>query len=398
MTNSIIKISKRMAAVGASPTLAITAKAKAMQAEGIKIVSFGAGEPDFDTPQPVKDACIKAIQDGFTKYTAAGGIPELKKAVCDKLARDNGLEYKPNEVIITCGAKHALYAAITSIIDDGDEVLIPAPYWVTYPEQVTMAGGKPVFIETKEEDGFRLSPKSIEAALTPRTRALILNSPCNPTGAVLEKSDIEAIAAICRARNIVAISDEIYEPMIYDGLKHYSIASLPGMRDITIVINGASKGFSMTGWRIGYAAGPQHVISAMTAQISHSTSNATSFAQKGAVAAYSLHPDVVGKMVRAFDERRKEIVRLLNEVPGVKCLTPGGAFYVFPNMKGAYGVHDGVKIDSSLALTNYLLEKAHVAVVHGEAFGAPGYVRLSYATSIENIREGVKRIKEGLSK
>jgi len=398
MTNSIIKISKRMAAVGASPTLAITAKAKAMQAEGIKIVSFGAGEPDFDTPQPVKDACIKAIQDGFTKYTAAGGIPELKKAVCDKLARDNGLEYKPNEVIITCGAKHALYAAITSIIDDGDEVLIPAPYWVTYPEQVTMAGGKPVFIETKEEDGFRLSPKSIEAALTPRTRALILNSPCNPTGAVLEKSDIEAIAAICRARNIVAISDEIYEPMIYDGLKHYSIASLPGMRDITIVINGASKGFSMTGWRIGYAAGPQHVISAMTAQISHSTSNATSFAQKGAVAAYSLHPDVVGKMVKAFDERRKEIVRLLNEVPGVKCLTPGGAFYVFPNMKGAYGAHDGVKIDSSLALTNYLLEKAHVAVVHGEAFGAPGYVRLSYATSIENIREGVKRIKEGLSK
>lgn len=391
-----IRIAARMAAVGASPTLAITAKAKALQAEGKNIVSFGAGEPDFDTPEPVKDACIEALKKGFTKYTAAGGIPELKKAIAEKLKRDNGLEYKPSEVIVTCGAKHALYAAILCVVDDGDEVIVPVPYWVTYPEQVRMAGGKPVFVETSEKDEFKLRPEAIEKALTPKTRAIILNSPCNPTGAVMDKADLEAVAALARARGIIVISDEIYEPMIYDGRKHFSIAALSGMRDLTIVINGASKGYSMTGWRIGFAAGPGHVIAAMDAQVSHSTSNVTSFAQKGAVAAYALPATVVATMVKAFDERRIEITRLLNEIPGVRCLKPGGAFYVFPNVEGTYGTHNGVKISSSEDLTNYLLEKAYVAVVHGEAFGAPGFLRLSYATSIENISEGVKRIRAAL--
>lgn len=385
-----------MASLGASPTLAITAKAKALAAEGKSIVSFGAGEPDFDTPAPVKEACIQALEAGFTKYTAAGGIPELKKAIIDKLGRDNGLFYKPNEVIVTCGAKHALYAAIMTIVDDGDEVIIPVPYWVTYPEQVRMAGGIPVFVHTDEKDLFKLMPSAIEKALTKNTRAIILNSPCNPTGAVLEKVELEAIAEIAKAHNLVVISDEIYEPMIYDGFRHDSIAALPGMRERTIVINGASKGYSMTGWRIGFAAGPANVLSAMDAQVSHSTSNVTSFAQKGAVAAYNLPPNVVKDMVKAFDERRMEITNLLNEIPGFRCLRPGGAFYVFPNVEGVFGDHGGTKISTSEELTDYLLDVAHVAVVHGEAFGAPGFLRLSYATSIENIREGVRRIKEAL--
>jgi aspartate aminotransferase len=386
-----------MAAVGASPTLAITAKAKALQAEGKSIVSFGAGEPDFDTPEPAKEACIAALKSGFTKYTAAGGIPELKKAVVDKFKRDNGLDYKPSEVIVTCGGKHACYAAILSVVDDGDEVLIPTPYWVSYPEMVAMSGGKPVFVPCLEKDGFRLRPEAIEKALTPKTRLLILNSPSNPTGAVLERADLEAIAEIAKKRDLIVMSDEIYEPMVYGGTKHISIATLPGMKERTVIVNGASKAYSMTGWRIGYAAGPGEVIAAMDAQVSHSTSNVTSFAQKGAVAAYALPPEVVGGMVKAFDERRLEIVKLLNEIPGIRCLTPGGAFYVFPNVEGTYGTHQGQKIDSAETLTNFLLEEGGVAVVHGEAFGAPGYIRLSYATSLDNIREGCKRIKETLA-
>lgn len=392
-----IRIAKRMAAVGVSPTLAITAKAKALAAEGKSVIGFGAGEPDFDTPAPVKQACIEALEAGFTKYTAASGIPELKKAIVRKLRNDNGLEYAENQVIVTCGAKHALYATVLSIVDDGDEVIIPSPYWVTYPEQVTMAGGKPVIVETKEADGFRLRPEAVRKAVTSRTRVLSISSPCNPTGAVLERADLEALAAIAREHDLTVISDEIYEPMIYDGLKHVSIASLPGMIERTIVINGASKAYSMTGWRIGFAAGPRTVIAAMDAQISHSTSNVTSFAQKGAVAAYNLPREVVEKMVSAFDERRIEIVKLLNEIPGIRCSKPGGAFYVFPNVEGAFGMHGGRKIDSSESLTNYLLESANVAVVHGEAFGAPGYVRLSYALGIDAIREGCSRIARALA-
>lgn len=392
-----IRIAKRMAAVGASPTLAITAKAKALQAQGKKVIGFGAGEPDFDTPDPIKEACIEAIRTGFTKYTAAGGIPELKKAICDKLQRENGLAYAANEVIVCCGAKHALYAAILSLVDDGDEVLVPVPYWVTYPEQVKMAGGTPVFVETREADGFALKPDAVRKAITPRTRALLLNSPCNPTGAVISTPDLQALADLAKEKDLVVISDEIYEPMIYDGQKHVSIASFPGMKERTIVINGHSKGFSMTGWRIGFAAGPKQAIDAMEAQVSHSTSNVTSFAQKGAVAAYAMPPEIVANMIKAFDERRQEIVKLMNGIPGFRCPNPGGAFYVFPNVEGAYGTHGGRNIQSAEQLTEYLLEEANVAVVHGEAFGAPGYIRLSYATSLDNIRAGAERIKKALS-
>lgn len=393
-----LRIAKRLSVISPSPTLAVTAKAKALQAQGINVVSFGAGEPDFDTPQLIKDACIESLQKGFTKYVPSAGIPDLKKAIVEKLKRENGLEYKENEVLVCCGAKHALYNVVMALVDDGDEVIIPSPYWVTYPEQVKIAGGVPVFVETTEKDAFKLRPEALEKAITPRTRIITLGTPCNPTGAVLERADLEAIAAIAVKHDLVVISDEIYEHMIYDGLKHVSIATLPGMKERTIVINGHSKAYSMTGWRIGFAAGPKEVIDAMDALGSQSTSNVTSFAQKGAAAAYSLPPTVVGDMVKAFDERRKEITRLLNEIPGVRCPLPKGAFYVFPNVEGAYGTHDGVVVDSAQKLTEYLLEKAHVAVVQGEAFGVPGYIRLSYATSLENIREGCRRIKEALAR
>ncbi|RMH59551.1 MAG: pyridoxal phosphate-dependent aminotransferase [Candidatus Hydrogenedentota bacterium] len=392
-----LRIAKRVGAVGASPTLAITAKAKALKAAGKDVIGFGAGEPDFDTPEPVKEAAIEALRAGFTKYTPAGGIPELKEEIVKKLSRENDLEYSADEVVVTTGAKHALYVATMALVDDGDEVIIPAPYWVTYPEQARLAGGVPVIVRTREEDGFRLRVEDVEAVLTERSRMLVLNSPANPTGAVLERGDLEALAELACRKDLIVLSDEIYEPMIYDGRKHISIATFPGMRERTIVVNGASKGFSMTGWRIGWAAGPKEVIKAMSAQLSHSTSNATSFSQKGAVAAYRLPKDVVAGMVAEFEKRRREIVRLLNEIPGVSCLMPGGAFYVFPNVAGTYGEHRGRRIDSSLALTEYLLEEVNVAVVHGEAFGTPGYVRLSYATSMEKIQEGVKRISEALA-
>lgn len=393
-----IRIAKRMTVISPSPTLAVSAKAKALQAQGVNIVSFGAGEPDFDTPQPIKDACIEALQKGFTKYVASSGIPELKKAIVGKLKTENGLDYKENEVVVCCGAKHALYNAVMSLVNEGDEVIIPSPYWVTYPEQVKIAGGVPVIVATSEKDSFKLKPEALEKAITPRTRILTIGSPCNPTGAVLERQDLEAIADIAKRHDLVVISDEIYEHMIYDGLEHVSIASFPGMKERTLVINGHSKAYSMTGWRIGFAAGPKEIIDAMDALGSQSTSNVTSFAQKGAAVAYTMSPDVVGKMVKAFDERRIEIVKLLNDIPGVHCITPSGAFYVFPNVEGAYGVHAGKTIDSAQKLTEFLLEDAHVAVVQGEAFGAPGFVRLSYATSLDNIREGCRRIKEALAR
>lgn len=396
-------ISKRARAISPSMTLAIDAKAKQMQAEGIDVIGFGAGEPDFDTPDFIKQAAVKAINEGFTKYTPVAGTLELKKAVCQKLKSDNCLNYDASQIIVSCGAKHSLFNAIFTLCDDGEEVIIPAPYWVSYEELVKMAGATPVILnDLPEENGFKLTAQRLKEAITPKTKLLILNSPCNPTGAVYEKQELEALAEIILAvdHKIFVISDEIYEKIIYDDKKHYSIAALhPEIADLTIVINGVSKSYSMTGWRIGYAAGPEEIISAMSNVQSHATSNPTSIAQKAALAAISGQQDCVAEMVAAFDSRRKYIVERLNNIEGISCPVPHGAFYVFPNVSNLCGKNfNGKPITDSFALTEFLLNEARVAVVPGDAFGARGYLRLSYAASDENIRNGLDRIEEAVAR
>ena len=394
-------ISKRARAISPSMTLAIDAKAKQMQAEGIDVIGFGAGEPDFDTPDFIKQAAIKAINDGFTKYTPASGTLELKKAVCQKLKQDNDLNYDASQILISCGAKHSLFNAIFTLCDDGEKVIIPAPYWVSYEELVKMAGATPVILnDLPEENGFKLTAQRLREAITPKTKMIILNSPCNPTGAVYEKQELEELAEVIVEHKIFVISDEIYEKIIYDGKKHYSIAALhPEIADLTIVINGVSKSYAMTGWRIGYAAGPKKIIAAMSNVQSHATSNPTSIAQKAALAAISGPQHCITEMVAAFDRRRKYIIERLNSIEGISCPMPHGAFYVFPNVSELCGKSfNGKPITDSFALTEFLLNEARVAVVPGDAFGAPGYLRLSYAASDQNIKNGLDRIEEAVAK
>ena len=392
-------ISRRAKSVSPSPTLAITAKAKAMQAEGIDVVNFGAGEPDFDTPQHIKDAAVASLQSGFTKYTPTSGTADLKKAICEKLQRENGLEYKPGEVIVSLGAKHSIYNAALATIDPGDEVILPAPYWVSYPEIVGMAEGKPVYIETDESTGFTVPIDALRAAVTPKTKMLILNSPSNPTGGVYDRRQIEQIAELAVEKGFYVLSDEIYEKIIYDGREHVSIASFgDAIKKLTITINGFSKAFSMTGWRLGYAAATQEIVDAMEAIQSHSASNLVSFTQPAAVAALNGPREVVDKMVEEFDKRRRYIVTRLNAIDGITCAMPGGAFYVFPNVSGLYGKSlDGKKIANSDEFSELLLTKANVAVVAGSGFGADRYIRLSYATSMGNIEKGLDRIAEAVA-
>ncbi len=387
-----MKLSKRVLNMSPSPTMAITSKAKELRAKGIDVIGFGAGEPDFDTPEHIKEAAKEAIDMGFTKYTPPAGIPELRRAVADKLREENGIEYEPEEVVITDGAKQALFNLMLSVIEEGDEVIIPAPYWVTYPEQVKFAGGKPVFVETKEVKHFTLTLEDIEPAVSEKTKMLILCSPNNPTGAVIPKEELERIGKFCAERGILIASDECYEKLTYDGVKHVSIASISEeIKSVTVTINALSKAFSMTGWRVGYAAGPKEIIDAMIKINSQSISNVNSIAQKAAVAALVKPKDFLKEWLEAFDERRRYMVEKLNEIPGVRCLMPSGAFYAFPNVKELIE-KGGLKNDFELA--DYLLEKAKIAVVPGTAFGYPGYLRLSYATSMENIVEGLKRFKE----
>ncbi len=395
-----MSISERARRANPSPTLAITAKAKQMKADGIDVVSFGAGEPDFDTPQNVKDAAIKALQAGMTKYTPTSGTPELKAAICAKLKRDSGLEYQPSQIIVSIGAKHSLYNTMLALLDPGDEVIIPAPYWVSYPEMVKLAEGVPVYVQTDESTGFRMTPAMLRAAITPKTKALVLNSPSNPTGAVYDPSVIEEIAKIAVERGIYVISDEIYEKLVYGGNKQISIASLgEDIKKLTITINGLSKSHSMTGWRIGYAAAEQEIISGMSRIQDHSTSNPVSFVQAGAVEALNGPQDAVEEMRKAFDERRKEIVSSLNAIPGVVCPDPGGAFYVFPNVSAFYGrSFNGKSISGSDAFAEFLLNEAKVAVIPGSGFGADSNIRLSYATSMDNIKKGIARISEAVGK
>ena len=393
-------ISQRAKNISPSATLAITAKAKQLKAEGVDVIGFGAGEPDFDTPQNVKEAAIKAIEAGVTKYTPTSGLLGLREAICEKLKKDNGLEYTPAEVIVSSGAKDSLYNTMMVLCDPGDEVIVPTPYWVTYPEQVKLAGGIPVFIKTNESTGFKITPEMLKAAITPKTKILILNSPSNPTGAVYAPEELEEIAEIAVANGLYVISDEIYEKVIYDENVHKSIASFgEEIKKLTVTINGLSKSYSMTGWRLGYAAADKEIVSAISRLQGHSTSHPTSFVQKAGVEALNGPQDFVEMMTREFDERRKVIVDGLNAIPGITCPEPGGAFYVFPNVSGLFGkTFNGKKIESADDLASYLLDEAKVAIVPGSGFGAEENVRLSYATSMANIKNGLRRIAEAVSK
>lgn len=393
-------LSNRARNLKPSPTLAITAKAKSMTAQGIHVISFGAGEPDFDTPDNIKKAAIRAIESGFTKYTAAGGIDELKDAVIEKFRRDNQLTFKRSEILISCGGKHAIYNLAQALFDQGDEVIIPAPYWVSYPAIVELANAIPVVIETEEKNDFKVKPEDLFRVITSKTKALVLNSPSNPTGSAYAKGDLEKIAEIAVKKNIFLISDEIYEKIVYDGFKFESIASLgEEIRKKTIIAHGVAKTYSMTGWRIGYTAGPEEIVTAMTNIQSQSTSNPNSIAQKASVEALLGPQQEVDRMVSAFDQRRNYIVDRLNGMKGVSCYKPVGAFYVFPNFSSYHGrSYQGKKIVNSSDLAAFLLEVARVAVVPGIEFGAGAFQRLSYATSMEDIREGLNRIEEALTK
>ena len=392
-------LSRRVRSISPSSTLAITAMAKRMQAEGIDVISFAGGEPEFDTPEHVKAAGIRAVRDGFTKYTAPAGIEELRDAVVAKLKRDNGLEYTQDEVVTCSGSKQALYNLAMVFFDKRDEVIIPAPYWVSYPEQVRLADATPVFAPTREEEGFRLKRGDLERVLTRRTKAVILNSPCNPTGAVIEIDELKAIAELAVEKDFYLVSDEAYEALTYDGVKHVSIASLgEEVKARTFVVGSTSKTYAMTGWRLGYAAGPKEIIKAMIDLQSHSTSAPASPSQKAAVAALLGPRETVESMRREFEKRRRYLLERLHGIPGVRCVPPEGAFYAFPNVSAFYGkkVARGRKISSSTDLTAYLIQEARVTVVPGADFGSDKHVRISYCLGMEQIREGLERMAKAL--
>jgi len=393
-----MSLADRVNKVKPSPTLAVDAKAKAMKAQGIDVVGFGAGEPDFGTPDNIKEAAIKAIRDGFTRYMPVPGTDELKDAIIAKLKRDNGLTYERPEVIVSTGAKHSLYNIAQALYGPGDEVIIPSPYWVSYPDQVLLNDAVPVIVETSQEDGFVLTPEAFEAAVTPKTKALILNSPSNPTGMGYDRAALEGIARVAVKHNVYVVSDEIYEKVIYDGFEHVSIASLgDDIKALTLTVNGLSKSHAMTGWRMGYAAGPKEIVGAMSKVQSQSTSNTCSIVQKASVEALNGPQDFIGVMVAEFDKRRKYILDRFAAIPGIECPRPQGAFYVFPKVSAYYGKSfGGKKIAGSSDLSAYLLDEAKVAVVSGDAFGADDYIRLSYALGMADIEKGLDRIQKAL--
>ncbi len=393
-----MNISPRMKHIKPSPTLAVSAKAKAMKAQGLDVIGFGAGEPDFDTPEHIKKEAVRAIEQGFTKYTPAGGTDELKAAICDKFNKENVLTFKPEEVLVSCGAKHSLYNVCQALLYEGDEVIVPAPYWVSYPAMVQLAGAAPVIVNAREENDYKITPEELAAAVTPRTKAFILNSPSNPTGAAYSSDELRALAAVLLDKGVVVISDEIYERITYDGFQAESILTVePRLKDQAVIVNGVSKTYSMTGWRIGYAAGPLPLIKAMSSIQSQSTSNPTSIAQKASLAALTGPQDCVGEMVSAFDERRTYMVKRLNEIQGFRCFMPKGAFYTFPDVSEIYGRKAGdTVIGDSSALASYLLETAQVAVVAGSGFGTDENIRLSYAISFDMIEKGLDRIQKAV--
>lgn len=388
----MFSLSDNISRVKPSATLEVTAKAKKLKAQGKDIIGFGAGEPDFDTPQHIKQALYDAVEEGFIYYTPTPGIPELREAIAGKLKRDNNVIRDPQgEIIATPGAKQALYEAIMAVTNPGDEILIPDPWWVSYVPMVQMANGKEVFVPTTKQENFELKSEALLEKVTKKSKALILNSPSNPTGAVIEKKTLRAISDICQDHNIIVISDEIYEPIIY-GKEHVSIGSFDGMADRAVTINGFSKSYSMTGWRLGYAAGPAEIIKLMTRIQAHSVSNATSFVQKAGVVALNSSQECVETMRQEFEKRKGLIVKMLREIEGVTCTEPNGAFYAFPDFSNLE--------KDDFKLTDYLLEEAGVAVIPGSAFGeqGKGFIRLSYAISTENIIEGIKRIKDAMER
>ncbi|MDD4288299.1 MAG: pyridoxal phosphate-dependent aminotransferase [Atribacterota bacterium] len=391
-------LSERINNIKASQTLAINAQILRMKDEGKKIISFGAGEPDFSTPQNIQKAAIKAIKDGFTHYTTSSGIIELKKAIIKKLKLDNNLNYDVNEIIISNGAKHSLYNTLMTLCNPGDEVILPTPCWVSYAEQIKLAQAKPIFVKTNPISQFQVLIKEIEKNITNKTKAILLNSPNNPTGAVYSKEDLQKIGNLLVKKDIYCISDEVYEKLVYDDSEHVSIASLgSNIKSRVILINGVSKTYAMTGWRIGYAAGPKEVIAGMNKLQGQCTSNANSIAQKASVEALVGNQESIKYMRNEFDKRRKYIVKELNSINGFSCDLPKGAFYVFPNIKkllNAGIVFNDMVIKDSLQLANYILNKVEVAVVPGSAFESEGYLRLSYATSMQDIEEGMKRLKD----
>lgn len=399
-----MKFSNRILQIKPSPTLAVTALANSMKAKGIDVIGFGSGEPDFDTPQSIKDAAIRALEAGKTKYTPAGGITELKDAIVMKFMRDNKLEYKSSEVTINCGGKHSFYNLMQVLLNKGDEVIIPAPYWVSYPPIVELADGVPVIIDTTEDTKFKITREQLANSLTRKTRAVVINSPSNPTGSAYTKKELLDLAEVLADRDIVIVTDDIYESIVYDGFEFSNIAQISDeLKKKTMVLNGVSKTYSMTGWRIGYMAGDKDIIKKVETIQSQSTSNPTSIAQWAAVDAITGDQTIITEMVHAFARRRKLIVDGLNKIPGFNCLMPDGAFYAFPGISDAYKFDGWKKIskniqdeNNSSKLSTYLLEEAKVAVVPGIAFGSDDHIRLSFATSDTNIIEGLKRIAEAM--
>lgn len=383
-----------MSAISPSLTLAITAKAKAMKAAGEPVVSFGVGEPDFNTPQNIIDAAKSALDKGYTKYTPSSGLLPLRKAVCDKFKKDNGLDYEPSQIIVSDGAKHSIFNACYALVEAGDEVIIPAPFWLTYPEVVKVCGGVPVYIDCKKEDKFKFTPAQLEAAITPRTKMLIFNSPSNPTGAVYTESEVRAIAGVCEKYGIFVLSDEIYEKLCYNGVKPFSIAACSEkMKELTVTVNGVSKTYAMTGWRVGYLAAPEDVAKAIDSFQSHATSNACSISQYATIEALASPESEVQKMVDVFAVRREKMLKLIEKIDGVSAVEPDGAFYVMLVTGGLYGKsYRGKKIDGSIAFSDALLEGEKVATVPGISFGADDCVRLSYSLSEADIEEGLARI------
>ena len=390
------RIANRMSALAPSLTLAISAKAKAMKAAGESVVSFGVGEPDFNTPEHIISAAKTALDNGHTKYTPSSGLLPLRKAICDKFAKDNGLSYEPSQIIVSNGAKHSIFNACYAILEEGDEVIIPAPYWLTYPEVVKVCGATPVYINCKKENKFKFSAEDLKAVITPKTKMLIFNSPSNPTGAVYNEEETRAIAKVCEEAGIFVRADEIYEKLCYNGVKPFSIAKCSeGMKDLTITVNGVSKTYAMTGWRVGYLAAPKDVAKAIDSFQSHATSNACSISQYATIEALASSDEEIKEMVDIFDSRRAKLLTLISQIDGVQAVEPDGAFYVMLVVAGLYGKsYQGKKINNSIEFADVLLEAEKVATVPGVSFGADECVRLSYALSEKDMEEGLKRIKK----
>lgn len=387
-------LAKRIRTISPSQTLAISAKAKAMKAAGESVVNFGVGEPDFPTPEHIVAAGIEALQKGYTKYTPSAGLPELRRAICEKFMRDNGIEYEPSQIIVSNGAKHSIFNVCYALIDEGDEVVIPAPYWLTYPEVVKTVGGIPVYVEAAKKNGFKITPDQLEAAITPKTKLLIFNSPCNPTGAVYSEEEVRALAAVCEKHGIYVLSDEIYEKLVYDDVAPFSMAAVSDrMKELTVTVNGVSKTYAMTGWRIGYLAAPKAIAKAIDSFQSHTTSNANSVAQYATLTALSSPEASVEEMVARFARRREAMIARIAEMKDAYCIVPHGAFYAMLVVEGVYGKRFGSRvIRNSVDFADALLDAAKVAVVPGAPFGADDCVRLSYSLSMKDMLEGLGRI------